>query len=104
MPKVGMKNFSYDEAGIKKATAEANKMGLPIEYEDRHYALGGLVTAAISKAGKDLKKASRQGRKSESDMLKKSGKDLKKASKEGKKKKVRGGRQAVRGLNYKANE
>jgi hypothetical protein len=38
MPKVGMKNFSYDQSGVEKAQAEADKTGLPIEYEDRHYA------------------------------------------------------------------
>jgi hypothetical protein len=35
MPKVGMKSFSYDEAGVKKANEEAMKTGLPIEYENR---------------------------------------------------------------------
>lgn len=38
MPKVGMKNFSYDEAGYQKAVQEAQRTGLPVEFEDKNYA------------------------------------------------------------------
>ena len=38
MPKVGMKNFSYDQSGMDKANEEARRTGLPVEYEDRNYA------------------------------------------------------------------
>tara|TARA_R110002153_G_scaffold32372_1_gene97991 strand:+ start:216 stop:407 length:192 start_codon:yes stop_codon:yes gene_type:complete len=38
MPKVGMKQFSYDEAGQQKAMEEAQRTGLPIEQEDKNYA------------------------------------------------------------------
>mgnify|MGYP003147165540 CR=1 FL=1 len=81
MPKVGMKKFSYDEAGINKANQEAMKTGLPIEYEDRHYAMGGLVSAA-ARSAKDLMK-----------------KDTKPS-----KGNAKGGRKATKGLQYKANK
>jgi len=38
MPKVGMKKFSYDEAGQQKAMQEAQRTGLPIEQDDKNYA------------------------------------------------------------------
>ena len=38
MPKVGMKKFSYDEAGQQKAMEEAQRTGLPIEQDDKNYA------------------------------------------------------------------
>ena len=38
MRKVGMKKFSYDEAGQQKAMQEAQRTGLPIEQDDKNYA------------------------------------------------------------------
>jgi hypothetical protein len=38
MPKVGMKEFTYDQDGMNKANEEARRTGLPVEYEDRNYA------------------------------------------------------------------
>jgi hypothetical protein len=38
MPKVGMKNFSYDQTGYQKAMQEAQRTGLPVEFEDKNYA------------------------------------------------------------------
>jgi hypothetical protein len=51
MPKVGMKSFSYDEAGVKKANEEAMKTGLPIEYEDRNYSQYGNQQTYFKKGG-----------------------------------------------------
>ena len=48
MPKVGSKHFSYDQSGVQKAHAEAERTGLPLEHEDRNYAQyneGGKITA-----------------------------------------------------------
>ena len=33
-----MKNFSYDETGYQKAMQEAQRTGLPVEFEDKNYA------------------------------------------------------------------
>ena len=52
MPKVGMKSFGYDEAGVAKAHEEAARTGLPVEYEDKNYSQyygGGLVTPKAKK-------------------------------------------------------
>ena len=38
MPKVGMKQFSYDESGNQKAIEESIRTGLPVEHEDKNYA------------------------------------------------------------------
>ena len=38
MPKVGTRTFTYDEAGRRKAEAEASRTGLPVEHDDRSYA------------------------------------------------------------------
>jgi len=52
MPKVGMKSFGYDEAGVAKAHEEAARTGLPVEYEDKNYSqyyAGGLVAPKAKK-------------------------------------------------------
>lgn len=52
MPKVGSKHFSYDQSGVQKAQAEAERTGLPLEHEDRNYAQyneGGKITARKSR-------------------------------------------------------
>jgi len=62
MPKVGMKNFSYDQKGMDQATQEARRTGLPIEYEDRNYAqynAGGRVMSGrrpYASANENVKK------------------------------------------------
>ena len=46
MPKVGAKNFSYNQKGHNEAVKESQRTGLPIEHEDRNYAQysgGGVV-------------------------------------------------------------
>ena len=60
MPKVGMKQFSYDEAGQQKAMEEARRTGLPIEQEDKNYAQfacgGSVVGQGYGKARMPKKK------------------------------------------------
>jgi len=62
MPKVGMKNFSYDQSGMDKANEEARRTGLPVEYEDRNYAqynAGGRVKTKKYSNGGSVKGGSK---------------------------------------------
>ena len=62
MPKVGMKNFSYDQSGMDKANEEARRTGIPVEYEDRNYAqynAGGRVKTKKYSHGGSVKGGSK---------------------------------------------